>query len=394
MCRVSSFADFQYEIYLAGLSGSVPELPMTAAGLEQRAREVLDPAAFAYVAGSASQERTAAANLAAFDRYRLLPRMWRGATAPGARDLSVEVLGTKLAAPVLTAPVGVLELLHERGETLVAEVTRELGIGMVLSTAASSTIEEAGAAAGAWWYQLYWPGDHELARSFVERAVKAGARAIVVTADTPGLGWRPRDLELGHLPFLQGKGIANYLSDPVFRAKLATPPEESEEALRMAVLTWVGLFGNHGLRPADLARLREWTDLPIAVKGVLHPDDARALVDAGADAVVVSNHGGRQVDGAAAALDALPAIVATIGDRADVLFDSGIRTGSDVMIALALGAKAVLYGRPWAYGLGLAGRDGVRHALRLLLGDFDQTMGLAGCASIADLDRTLLSTQR
>ncbi|RDI65691.1 isopentenyl diphosphate isomerase/L-lactate dehydrogenase-like FMN-dependent dehydrogenase [Nocardia pseudobrasiliensis] len=394
MCRVSSFADFQYEIYLAGLSGSVPELPMTAAGLEQRAREVLDPAVFAYVAGSASAERTAAANLAAFDRYRLLPRMWRGATAPGARDLSVEVLGTKLAAPVLTAPIGVLELLHERGETLVAEVTRELGIGMVLSTAASSTIEEAGAAAGAWWYQLYWPGDHELARSFVERAVKAGARAIVVTADTPGLGWRPRDLELGHLPFLQGKGIANYLSDPVFRAKLATPPEESEEALRMAVLTWVGLFGNHGLRPADLARLREWTDLPIAVKGVLHPDDARALVDAGADAVVVSNHGARQVDGAAAALDALPAIVATIGDRADVLFDSGIRSGSDAMIALALGAKAVLYGRPWAYGLGLAGRDGVRHALRLLLGDLDQTMGLAGCASIADLDRTLLSTQR
>ncbi|WP_067999877.1 alpha-hydroxy-acid oxidizing protein [Nocardia pseudobrasiliensis] len=391
---MSSFADFQYEIYLAGLSGSVPELPMTAAGLEQRAREVLDPAVFAYVAGSASAERTAAANLAAFDRYRLLPRMWRGATAPGARDLSVEVLGTKLAAPVLTAPIGVLELLHERGETLVAEVTRELGIGMVLSTAASSTIEEAGAAAGAWWYQLYWPGDHELARSFVERAVKAGARAIVVTADTPGLGWRPRDLELGHLPFLQGKGIANYLSDPVFRAKLATPPEESEEALRMAVLTWVGLFGNHGLRPADLARLREWTDLPIAVKGVLHPDDARALVDAGADAVVVSNHGARQVDGAAAALDALPAIVATIGDRADVLFDSGIRSGSDAMIALALGAKAVLYGRPWAYGLGLAGRDGVRHALRLLLGDLDQTMGLAGCASIADLDRTLLSTQR
>ncbi|MGY2063222.1 alpha-hydroxy-acid oxidizing protein, partial [Nocardia gipuzkoensis] len=181
----------------------MPELPMTAAGLEQRAREVLDPAAFAYVAGSASAERTAAANLAAFDRYRLLPRMWRGATAPGGRDLSVEVLGTKLAAPVLTAPVGVLELLHERGETLVAEVTRELGIGMVLSTAASSTIEEAGAAAGAWWYQLYWPGDHELARSFVERAAEAGARAIVVTADTPGLGWRPRDLELGHLPFLQ-----------------------------------------------------------------------------------------------------------------------------------------------------------------------------------------------
>ncbi len=385
-----SFADFQNEIYLAGLSGAVPELPMSAAGLERRAREQLDAVAYAYVAGSASAERTAAANAAAFDRYRLVPRMWRGTSGPDGRDLSVEVLGTELAAPVLTAPIGVLELLRDKGETLVAEVTRELGVGMVLSTASSTPIEEVGAAAGAWWYQLYWPSDHDLARSLVERAAAAGARAIVVTADTPGMGWRPRDLELGHLPFLQGKGIANYLSDPIFRAKLATPPEESEEALRMAVLTWVGLFGNHTLRAADIGRLREWTDLPIAVKGVLHPADARELIDAGADAVVVSNHGGRQVDGSIAALDALPEIVAAIGDRADVLFDSGVRTGSDVMIALALGAKAVLYGRPWAYGLGLAGRDGVRHALRLLLADFDASMGLSGFCRPAELDRGVL----
>ncbi|MBL1073419.1 alpha-hydroxy-acid oxidizing protein [Nocardia sp. 2] len=391
---MSSFADFQNEIYLSGLAGVTPALPMTAAGLERRAAEVLDPAAFAYVAGSASAERTAAANVTAFEKYRLLPRMLRGTSAPGARDLSLEILGTRFAAPILTAPIGVLGLLHERGEKVVAEVTRELGIGMVLSTAASSTIEEVGAVAGDWWYQLYWPNDPELARSFVERAEKSGAKAIVVTADTPALGWRPRDLELAHLPFLQGKGIANYLSDPVFRAKLATPPEESEEALRMAVLTWIGTFGNHALRPADIARLRDWTDLPVAVKGVLHPDDARQVVDAGADAVIVSNHGGRQVDGSVAALDALPTIVATVGDRAEVLFDSGIRTGSDVMIALSLGAKAVLYGRPWAYGLGLAGRDGARHALRTLLADFDASMGLSGCTGVADLSRTMLSSFR
>ncbi|WP_024801238.1 alpha-hydroxy-acid oxidizing protein [Nocardia sp. BMG51109] len=391
---MSSFADFQNEIYLAGLAGVCPELPMTAAGLAERARELLDAVAYAYVAGSASAERTAAANEAAFDRYRLIPRMWRGTSASDARDLSVEVLGTRLAAPVLTAPVGVLGLLHERGEAIVAEVTRELGLGMVLSTAASTPIEEAAAPAGAWWYQLYWPNDDELARSFVERAVEAGARAIVVTVDTPGLGWRPRDLELAHLPFLHGKGIANYLSDPVFRARLSAPPEESEEALRMAVLTWVGLFGNHGLRPADIGRLRAWTDLPIAVKGVLHPDDARQMVDAGADAVIVSNHGGRQVDGSIAALDALPAVVATVGDRTDVLFDSGIRTGTDVMIALSLGAKAVLYGRPWAYGLGLAGAAGVRHALRILLADLDVAMGLSGCAAVSDLSRAMLATAR
>lgn len=391
---MSSFVDFQNEIYFQGLSGSVPALPLTAAGLEARAREVLEPAAFAYVAGSASAERTAAANTAAFEKYRLLPRMLRGASAPGARDLSVEVLGTQLAAPILTAPIGVLGLLHERGETIVADVTRELGIGMVLSTAASSTIEEAGALAGDWWYQLYWPNDMELARSFVERAEKSGAKAIVVTVDTPALGWRPRDLEHGHLPFLHGKGIANYLSDPVFRAKLANPPEESEEAMGAAILTWVSLFSNHGLRPTDIAKLRDWTELPIAVKGVLHPDDARQCVDAGADAVIVSNHGGRQVDGAVASLDALPTIVATVGDRADVLFDSGIRSGSDVMIALSLGAKAVLYGRPWAYGLGIAGRDGVRHALRALLADFDAAMGLSGCTSVGELSRTMISSFR
>ncbi|WP_431955160.1 alpha-hydroxy-acid oxidizing protein [Nocardia lijiangensis] len=391
---MSSFIDFQNEIYLGGLGGLVPELPMTAAGLEQRAKEVLGQAEYAYVAGSASAERTAAANRAAFDRYRIVPRMLRGTTGPGMRDLSVEVLGTRLAAPVLTAPIGVLELMHAGGEVIVAEVTKELGIGSVLSTAASSTIEEVGAAAGDWWYQLYWPNDPELARSFVQRAERAGAKAIVVTVDTPTLGWRPQDLQLAHLPFLHGKGIANYLSDPVFRAKLPTPPEESEDAMRVAILTWVGLFGNHNLRPADLAHLREWTDLPIAVKGVLHPDDARLVVDAGADAVVVSNHGGRQVDGAIAALDALPAVVASIGDRADVLFDSGVRSGSDVLIALALGAKAVLYGRPYAYGLGIAGRDGVRHALRLLLADLDSALGLSGCAGVADLNRSMIAVAR
>ncbi len=387
---MTSFANFQNEIYLAGaMGGTRPALPLAAAGLEARAAAELAPEVFAYVAGSASNERTAAANLAAFGRYRIVPRMWRGTLA--ARDVSVEVLGTRLAAPVLTAPIGVQSLLHERGEAIVAEVAAALGIGSVLSTAASTPIEEVGAVAGdSWWFQLYWPADDEVARSFVERAEKAGAKAIVVTADTPGMGWRPRDLELGHLPFLLGKGIANYLSDPVFRSRLQTPPEESDDALRMAVLTWVGMFGNHTIRPEHVARLREWTSLPIAVKGVLHPDDARAVVEAGASGVVVSNHGGRQVDNSIAAIDALGPVVDAVGDRADVLFDSGIRSGADVMVALALGARAVLYGRPWAYALGLAGADGVRHALRALLGDFDQSMGLAGFGTVAELNRQIL----
>lgn len=388
---VANFGNYQNEIYLGGLGGIRPTLPMTPSGLAELARERLSPEAFAYVAGSASAERTAAANLAAFERHRLIPRVWRGTTAPDARTAAVEVLGTRLAAPVLTAPVGVLELMQPKGEVIVAEVTKELGIGSVLSTAASSTIEEVGAVAGDWWYQLYWPNDHDLARSFVQRAVAAGAKALIVTADTPGLGWRPRDLEHAHLPFLHGKGIANFLSDPVFRSRLAAAPEDSADAMQIAVLTWVGLFGNHGLRPADIARLREWTDLPVAIKGVQHPDDARAMIDAGADGIVVSNHGGRQVDGAVGALDALGPIVDAVGDRAEILFDSGVRSGADVLVALALGAKAVLYGRPWVYGLGLAGKDGVRHALRCLLGDLDVTMGLAGVASLADVDPAILA---
>ncbi|WP_081830505.1 alpha-hydroxy-acid oxidizing protein [Rhodococcus sp. UNC363MFTsu5.1] len=381
----------QNEIYLSGVGGARPELPMTAAGLEELASTTLSPEAFAYIAGSASSERTAAANLAAFERHSIVPRMLRGTAAPDARDLSVEVLGTRLAAPVLTAPVGVLELVHPNAELAVGEAADELGIGSVLSTASSTPIEQVGAVSGEnWWYQLYWPSDDEVAQSLVRRAEAAGAKAIVLTADTPGMGWRPRDLELGHLPFLQGKGIANYLTDPVFRSRLPGAPEDSAEAMQMAVLTWVSMFGNHTLRPADVTRLREWTDLPIAVKGILHPDDARAVVDAGAAGVVVSNHGGRQVDGAIAALDALAPVAAAVGDHADVLLDSGIRCGADVLTALALGADAVLYGRPWVYGLGLAGKAGARHALRILLADFDLTLGLAGFACVAEIDTSAL----
>ncbi|QBJ98693.1 alpha-hydroxy-acid oxidizing protein [Rhodococcus sp. ABRD24] len=383
----------QNEIYLTGIGGARPGLPMTAAGLEARAREKLSAEAYAYIAGSASTERTAAANLDAFTRHMLVPRMMRGTGAPDARDLSVDILGTRLAAPILTAPIGVLGLVHEHGEAIVGEVAAGLGIGSVLSTAASSTIEEVAAVSGDnWWYQLYWPADDELAQSLVQRAAKAGAKAIIVTVDTPGMGWRPRDLELGHLPFLRAQGIANYLSDPVFRSRLATPPEESAEAMQMAVLTWVSLFGNHALRASDIAKIVEWTGLPVLVKGIVHEDDARAVVDSGADGIVVSNHGGRQVDGAIAALDALGPVAAAVGDRATVLLDSGIRCGADVLTALALGADAVLYGRPWVYGLGLAGSEGVRHALRILLADFDVTMGLAGLSSIAEIDSSMLRT--
>jgi len=388
---MGNFGDLQNEIYFRGLSAELPALPMTAAGLDAAAKRSLSAQAYAYVAGSASSERTANANITAFDRHRIVPRMWRGSSAPDGRDLRATVLGTELAAPVLTAPVGVLELVHPAAECAVAEATKGLGIATVVSTASSTPMEDVAAAAGDWWFQLYWPADDEVARSLVERATTAGAKAIVVTADTPGMGWRPRDLELAHLPFLQAKGLANYFSDPVFRSRLSAPPEASAEARQMAVLAWIGMFGNHTLRLKDVARLQEWTDLPVVVKGVLHPDDASALVEAGAAGVIVSNHGGRQVDGAIAALDALPAVAAAVGDRGTVLFDSGVRCGADVVIALALGADAVLYGRPWVYGLGVAGKSGVEHALRCLLADVDLTMAMAGIRSVTDIDAAVLA---
>ena len=381
---MAHFGDLANEIYRAGLTGQRPELPMTADGLEVAAREVLPAEAFSYVAGGASTERTIAANRAAFARWRILPRMLRGVIE---RDLSTTVVGTPMAAPVLTAPVGVLGLVHPDADLAVARAAAALGLTSVLSTASSTTLEDVAAVApdAARWFQLYWPRDPQLAESLVRRAETAGYQAIVLTVDTWSLGWRPRDLALAQLPFLQAKGIANYLSDPVFQARLDAPPEESASAMRLAVRAWTEIFGNPALSWSDLALLRQWTRLPVLIKGICHPDDARTALDHGVDALVVSNHGGRQVDGARAALDCLPDVVAAVDGRAPVLLDSGIRCGADVLIALALGAQAVLLGRPWVYGLGLAGQRGVAHVLRVLLADLDLTLALAGYASPSEL---------
>lgn len=381
---MAHFGNLANEIYLRGLAGERPDLPMTADGLEAAAREALPVEAFSYVAGGASTERTIAANREAFARWRIVPRMLRGVTE---RDLSTTVLGTPMTAPVLTAPIGVLGLVHPDADFAVTRAAATLGLTSVLSTASSITLEDVAAAApdAPRWFQLYWPREPDVAESLVRRAETAGYRAIMVTVDTWSLGWRPRDLQLAHLPFLRAKGIANYLSDPVFRARLDAPPEESTQAMQLAVRIWVELFGNPALGWSDLSLLREWTRLPVLIKGICHPDDARAALDHGADGLVVSNHGGRQVDGARAALDCLPDVLAAVSGRAPVLLDSGIRCGADVLIALALGARAVLLGRPWVYGLGLAGQRGVEHVLRVLLGDLDLALALAGYARPPEL---------
>ncbi len=381
------FADFQNEVYLNGLLGEQPTLPFGWRETEAAAHAVMTPGAVGYVAGGSGGEETMAANRAAFDRWRLVPRMLRG--IPAQRSHQTTLLGTTMPAPVLLAPVGVLSIVHPDAERAVASAAAELGLTFVVSTASSTTMEDvAGVAPDASrWFQLYWPADRELAASFVARAEASGYGAIVLTVDTWQLGWRPRDLDTAYLPFLQAEGVANYFSDPVFQQGL-TPGDQGA-----AVLKFVGLFTNPTLTWTDLAWLRGQTSLPLVVKGLQHPDDVRRAADAGVSAVVCSNHGGRQVDGAIGSLDALPGLVEVAHDL-PVLFDSGVRTGADACKALALGAAAVLLGRPYVYGLALAGRAGVRHVLRCLLADLDLQAGLSGHASVAELSPESLQRTR
>jgi isopentenyl diphosphate isomerase/L-lactate dehydrogenase-like FMN-dependent dehydrogenase len=380
----------QMEVYLAGLQGKKPVLPLAAEELEQQARGVLPSEAFTYVAGGAGSEDTVRANRDAFRRWRIVPRFLRDVAR---RDLSVTVLGKTFPAPIMVAPVGVQAMLHPEAELAVARAARSLGMPLILSTVSSKPMEAVAQTMGdvPHWFQLYWPGHPELAASFVARAERAGFSAIVVTLDTFMLGWRERDLQLGWLPFLHGMGLANYFSDPVFRSLLPEPPEKNPE---LAVRQWLALYSNPTLTWNDLGFLRRHTKLPILLKGVLHPDDATLALQHGVEGIIVSNHGGRQVDGAIASLDALSAIVSAVGGRADVLFDGGIRRGSDVLKALALGAKCVLIGRPYCYGLALGGEEGVREVIRNLLADTDLTLGLAGCPSVASVDRTLVTETR
>ncbi|GLX10883.1 lactate 2-monooxygenase [Microbispora sp. NBRC 16548] len=382
-----SWADFQYEIYLSGMTGAVPRLPTDLTRLEEMAERRLGPGPVGYVAGSAGSGRTERANREALDRWRIVPRMLRDVRE---RDLSVTVLGRRLPAPLALAPIGVLSIMHPEAERAAARAAAATGVPFILSSASSTPMEDVAAAMGDGerWFQLYWGKDREVTLSFLARAKAAGFTVLVVTLDTPLLAWRPRDLDQAYLPFLRGVGTANYFTDPAFQAGLARPVHEDPNA---AVLHFVGMFGDPGKTWPDLALLREHWDGPIVLKGVLHPDDARLAADAGVDGVVVSNHGGRQVNGSIGAADALPAVADAVADRLTVLFDGGIRTGDDVVKALALGARTVLLGRPYAYGLGLDGQAGVEHVIRCVLAETDLTLALSGCAGVAALTPDLLT---
>jgi isopentenyl diphosphate isomerase/L-lactate dehydrogenase-like FMN-dependent dehydrogenase len=377
-----NFGDFQMEVYLGGLGGVRPSQPMTFSELEARAARALSPELLSYVAGGAGNEFTQDANVTAFDRYGLVPRMLAGAVE---RDLSIELFGMKLPSPLVLAPVGVIGLCAQdgHGDQATARAAARTGVPMVASTLTVDPMEDVAPLLGETpgLFQLYTPADRDLAQSFVNRAEAAGFKGIVVTLDTQILGWRPRDLAFGSFPQLKGLCLANYFSDPLFQAKLEKSPEEDPRA---AALAWALGFSDPGLSWEDLEWLRSLTDLPMMLKGICHPEDARRAIDAGIDGIWCSNHGGRQANGGAAAIDMLPAVVEAAGD-VPVIFDSGVRAGEHVVKALALGATAVGIGRPYAFGLAVGGEDGIVHVLRSLLAEADLLMAVDGYASIADL---------
>jgi lactate 2-monooxygenase len=403
----------QTDIYTSGLAGQNPLVPLDIKRLEAAAQISISPEAFAYIAGGAGIESTMSANRAAFERWRIIPRMLRDLSQ---LDTSLELFGTKLPSPFLLAPIGVLDMAHPEADIAVGRAAAAEDIPMIFSNQASRPMEEVAAVMGdsPRWFQLYWSKSDDLVVSFLQRAEKIGAKAIVVTLDTTLLGWRIRDLDLAYLPFLHGRGIAQYTSDPVFQKMLESfspPPRNSKVTLNSiralfemgsnhpdstltairsgkalaAVQQFIATFSRTTLTWDDLPFLRQHTKLPILLKGILHPDDARKALDAGMDGLIVSNHGGRQVDGAIASLDALPEIVQAVDGQIPVLMDSGIRTGADMFKALALGAKAVCLGRPYVYGLAVAGYAGVREVLQNYKADFERTMSLAGARSLAEI---------
>lgn len=376
-----AYGDYQLEIYFKGLAGVVPQLPMSFAELEAKAEMALPPSVWSYVAGGAGDERTQRANREAFDRWGLMPRMFVGATE---RDLSVDVFGLSLPSPLLMAPIGVIGLCAQdgHGDLATARAAARTGVPMIASTLTVDPMEDVAAEFGdtPGFFQLYPPTDREVAASLVNRAAAAGYQGIVVTLDTWVTGWRPRDLSTSNFPQLRGHCLANYFSDPVFRASLQRTPEED---LQGATLKWAQIFGGP-LTWDDLPWLRSLTDLPLILKGICHPDDARRAKDGGVDGIYCSTHGGRQANGGLPALDCLPGVVEG-ADGLPVFFDSGIRNGADVVKALALGATAVAVGRPYAFGLALGGVDGIVHVLRMLLAETDLIMAVDGYPHRKDL---------
>jgi lactate 2-monooxygenase len=384
--------------------------------IEAKAREVTkdNRAAFMYTFGSAGTSSTYRNNLEALEQWRIVPRMLRNATD---RNLETTLFGVKLPSPVILAPVGVQGILHKDGELATARAAGTVGVPMIMSTASTRSIEAVAKANGDGhrWYQLYWPRSNEVTLSLLRRAKAAGFTALVLTLDTFLIGWRPHDLETAYLPFIAGVGAQVGTSDPVFMQRMGVPVRPDEpipfpldlDAFRKRLeagdedATLLLKLGTGWLQETNSGRFPTWEDLaflrdnwdgPIVLKGVQTVEDAHAAMDARMDGIVVSNHGGRQVDGAISSFSALEKITASSRvlraqkeGKFTVLFDSGIRQGSDVIKAIAMGAQGVLVGRPFMYGLAVGGEQGVEEVLRALLADTEVTLGLSGYKSIEEI---------
>ncbi|MEM6584067.1 MAG: alpha-hydroxy-acid oxidizing protein [Pseudomonadota bacterium] len=379
--RKPHFGDFQNEIYFKGLQGVMPDYPVDFAGLVDRASKAMPPQVLSYVQGGCGDELTQDRNASAFACWGMVPRMLVDCAE---RDLSVELFGQSWQHPAFMSPIGVNAICTPdgHGDIAAAQASALSGVPFVASTLANDPLEDVITHCGdvPAWFQLYTPRNRELAESLIGRAERAGYQALVVTLDTWVPGWRPRDLALGNFPQLRGQVLENYFVDPVFLSLLEKPPAEDPGT---AVLTWAGIFGET-MTWDHIPWLRETTKLPIVLKGICHKDDARRAADLGVDAIYCSNHGGRQANGGIAAIDMLPGVVEGAGDL-PVLFDSGIRSGSDMIKALALGAAAVGVGRPYAYGLALGGAQGAAHVLRCMLAEADLMMAVNGYPTLADV---------
>jgi len=419
--RLPTAQDLQRKVYINGLAGKSAKIPFDYQTLRSKAERRLSPEAFAYIDGGAGQEHSIRQNRSDFNQWQIRPHMLRGAAQ---RDTQTAIYDLDVPAPLFLCPIGVLELAHPKADLAVAEACAKTGIPMIFSNQASFPMEACAKILGStpYWFQLYYSSRPTLVKSFVQRAEACGCKGIIVTLDTALLGWRNRDLNQAYLPFLSGRGIAQYTSDPVFRqlmeevdleegpqVKPPLSPKTLSNILGLmrrfpgsffqnlrsktplkAVRLFVNTYSNAALQWEDIERLRDYTDLPILLKGILHPADAHKALSIGVDGIVVSNHGGRQIDGSISAIQALPEIVSIVDRQVPVLMDSGIRTGSDVFKALALGADTVCLGRPYVYGLALDGANGVQTIIENLIAELELTMALAGCHQIEDIQREML----
>ncbi len=403
--------DRQREVYLNGFAGLKSKIPFNANELEQLAKSKLSKNAFGYIATGAGSNQGIQNNLDAFAKYAIIPRMLNGNAEP---DMSSTILNTKLPYPFLFAPIGVLGLAHPKGDLELAKSSKLSSVPMIHSNQASYSMEVCRDALGNTdsWFQLYFSKSKELVESLVFRAAESGNKAIVLTLDTTSLGWRNMDLENGYLPFLRGLGIAQYTSDPVFQKLMRNAPLtnankkfpglidlitlfksypdsffnnlKTKNPVK-AVRTFLDVFSRPELNWNDVIWLRSITKLPILLKGILHPDDASKALDFGIDGIIVSNHGGRQVDHVISTLDSLVEIKKVVPENYPLLMDSGIRKAADVFIALALGAKAVCLGRPYAYALSIGGKDAVVEYVQNMASELKITMSLLGCKRLEEI---------